>query len=537
MLRRDLLAGAAGAAAAAGLPRFAIAQPAQARTIRYVPHANPGNIDPFTNTAFVARDHAFLVYDQLYGMDEQFRPQPQMVEGHVVENDGLLWRFTLRDGLRFHDGSPVRGRDCIASIRRWGRRDAFGQVLMARVADMTEESDRVFSIRLTRPFPKMIEAFSKVTTSCLFVMPERLANVDPFTNITEAIGSGPFRFIQNEWVPGSRLAYARNPDYVPRPNGTPSMTAGPKVAHFDRVEWIIQSDQATAAAALQSGEIDWWEQPTADLFPLFLRGANARNITVDVINNSGLIGIFRPNHVTAPFNNPAVRRAVLTAINQMDFMTAVIGQTGIEGRPDLRREGIGYFAPESPSASRVGLDRLQKNIDAARAQLQAAGAMGARLVLMNATDLASINASTLVGADLFRRMGFNVDLVSTDWGSVVARRASRNPLEQGGWSGFFTFWSGVDHWNPASHASIRGHGENAWPGWPTIPAMEAQRDAWFDAPNDAAALAATTEMQRIAFDEVPYVPTGMYYQPTAYRRNLTGMLKGQPPVFWNLRRA
>jgi peptide/nickel transport system substrate-binding protein len=531
MFRRDLLAGAALAAA---LPRIAVAQPAAARALRYVPHANPGNIDPFTNTAFVARDHAFLVYDQLYGMDEQFRPQPQMVQGHVVENDGLLWRFTLRDGLRFHDGTPVRGRDCIASIKRWGRRDAFGQELMARVADMTEESDRVFAIRLSRAFPKMIEAFAKVTTSCLFVMPERLANVDPFTNITEAVGSGPYRFLRDEWVPGSSLAYVKNADYVPVASGTPSMTAGPKVAHFDRVEWRIIPDASTAAAALQSGEIDWWEQPTADLFPLVQRN---RNIAVDIINATGLIGIFRPNHVTAPFNNPAVRRAVLTAVNQIDFMTAVIGSAGVEGRRDLRREGIGYFAPESPSASTVGLDRLKKSIDAARAELQAAGAMGAKLVLLNATDLYSINAASLVGADLFQRMGFNVDLVSTDWGTLVARRASRNPLEQGGWSGFFTFWSGIDHWNPASHASIRGHGANAWPGWPTIPAMEAQRNAWFDAPNDAAALAATTEMQRLAFEEVPYVPTGMYYQPTAYRRNLTGMLKGQPPLFWNIRRA
>ena len=534
MFRRDLLGAGAVAATTAALPRFAIAQPAAARTLKYVPHANPGNIDPFTNTAFIARDHAFLVYDQLYGMNDRFEPQPQMVQGHTVENDGLLWRFTLRENLRFHDGTPVRGRDCVASIRRWGARDAFGQELMARVAEMSEVSDRVFQIRLNRPFPKMIDAFSKVTTSCLFIMPERLANVDASRNITEAVGSGPYRFVQNEWVPGSRLAYQRNADYVPNPSGTASMTAGPKVAHFDRVEWHIIPDASTASAALQSGEIDWWEQPTADLLPLMTRN---RNIAVDIINNSGLIGIFRPNHLTAPFNNPAVRRAVVTAVNQIDFMTAVIGQSGVEGRPDLRRQGIGCFAPESPSASTVGLDRLRNSVDAARAELQAAGAMGARLILINATDLYSINAASLVGADLFRRMGFNVDLVSTDWGSMVARRASRNPLEQGGWSGFFTFWSGVDHWNPASHASIRGHGDNAWPGWPTIPAMEAQRNAWFDAPDDAAAKTATTEMQRIAFDEVPYVPTGMYYQPTAFRRNLTGMLKGQPPLFWNIRRA
>ena len=531
--RRHLLGGAAA------LPFASIGAPAIAqapRVLRYVPHANLPNIDPFTNTAFVARDHAFLVYDQLYGMDDKFQPRPQMVEGHVVENDGKTWRFTLREGLRFHDNTPVRGRDCIASIRRWGRRDAFGQVLMARVVDMVEVSDRVFEIRLNAPFPKMLDCLAKVTTSCLFIMPERLANVDPFTNITEAVGSGPYRFIQNEWVPGSMLAYARNADYVPRQEA-PSMTAGGKVTHFDRVEWRIIPDASTASAALQSGEIDWWEQPTADLFPLFMRGAAARNIRVDIINDTGLIGIFRPNHTAAPFNNPAVRRAVLTAINQIDFMTAVIGTAGVEGRPDLRREGIGYFAPESPMASNIGMERMRKSIEAARAELQAAGAMGQRLVLLNATDLASINAATLVGADLFTRMGFNVDLVSTDWGTLVARRASRNPLEQGGWSGFFTFWSGIDHWNPASHASIRGHGENAWPGWPTIPALEAQRDAWFNAPDAAAEAAAGREMQRIAFEQVPYVPTGMYYQPTAYRRNLTGMLKGQPPLFWNIRRA
>lgn len=534
MLRREVMLGLAAAPMGAQLAAPAMAQTTAARVLRYSPHANLPNIDPFTNTAFIARDHAFLVFDQLYGMNEQFQPQPQMVEGHVVENGGLLWRFTLRQGLRFHDGSPVRGRDCVASIRRWGRRDAFGQVLMSRVDEMTEVSDRVFEIKLKQPFPKMIEAFSKVTTSCLFIMPERLGNVDPFQNITEAVGSGPFRFVRDQWVPGSRVVYERNPDYTPLPQGTASMTAGPKIVHFDRVEWNIMPDPATASAALQSGEIDWWEQPTADLFPLLARN---RNITVEVINNTGLIGIFRPNHLVPPFNNPAVRRAVVTAVNQMDFMTAVIGDAGVTGYTDLRRTGIGFFAPEGPCGNDVGLDRLKNDIAAARRELEAAGAIGARMVLMNATDLYSINQASLVGADLFRRMGFNVDLASTDWGTMVARRASRNGLDQGGWSGFFTFWAGVDHWNPSSHAAIRGHGDQAWPGWPTIPAMEAQRDAWFNAPDEAGERAAAREMQRIAFDEVPYVPTGRYYQPTAHRRNLTGILKGQPPLFWNVRRG
>jgi hypothetical protein len=229
----------------------------------------------------------------------------------------------------------------------------------------------------------------------------------------------------------------------------------------------------------------------------------------------GLIGIIRPNHLTEPFNNPAVRRAVITAINQVDIMTPVIGER------DLIRDKVGFFAPASPLASDVGLDRLQNSIDAARRELQAAGAMGARLVLMNATDLASINASTLVVADLFRRMGFNVDYQALDWGTVLTRRASRNPLDQGGWSAFCTFWSAFDHWTPAGHNAIRGNGTDAGPAGPPSPSWKPSATSGSTRPNLEAEKAATRDMQRIAFDTVPYMPTGQYFQPTAYRRNLT----------------
>ena len=533
MQRRDLMTGAAGLAAA---PLAGPARAQQARLLRYSPHANLPNIDPFTNTAFIARDHAFLVFDQLYGMDEQFRPQPQMVEGHVVENDGLLWRFTLREGQKFHDGTPVRGRDCIASIRRWGARDAFGQALMARVASMAEESDRVFAIRLTRPFPKMLDAFAKVTTSCLFIMPERLGNVDPSTNITEAVGSGPYRFRRDEWVPGSRVVYERFADYAPRqeqPSHDRRRQGHPfrprRMAHHARPRDRLGSpaggrDRLVGAAHGR---------------PLPAVHARCRRPQ----HRGGRDQQHRPHrHLPPQPPDRAVQQPRGAPRGADGGQPDGLHDRGDRrcrhpGRPNLRRENIGYFAPESPSASTVGLDKLKNSIAAARAELQAAGGMGARLLLMNATDLASINAASLVGADLFTRMGFNVDLASTDWGTMVARRARNTQLDQGGWSGFFTFWSGVDHWNPASHAAIRGHGAASWPGWPTIPAIEAQRDAWFDAPSEAAALAATTEMQRIAFDEVPYVPVGMYYQPTAYRRNLSGILKGQPPLFWNVKRG
>ncbi|WP_424813096.1 ABC transporter substrate-binding protein [Roseococcus sp. YIM B11640] len=526
MHRRHVLAGA-GALSAASLAGPALAQPANARVVRHVPHANLSTIDPFWSSAFIVRNHGYLIYDQLYGLDNEFKPQPQMVEGHTVENDGLLWKFTLRENLKFHDNEPVRGRDVIASIRRWARRDAFGQRLLTQLVEMRSPTDRTFEIQLNKPFPKMIDAFAKITTPCLFIMPERVAQTDPFQQITDTTGCGPYRFVRNEWNPGSKAVYEKWAGYVPRPQGATQQTAGPKVAHFERVEWQIITDAATAAAALQSGETDWWEQPSGDFLPLLGRN---RNLKVEVADVLGLIGIIRPNHLTEPFNNPAVRRAVITALNQLDIMTPVIGS------PELIRDNVGFFAPASPLASDVGLDRYKKSVDQARRELQAAGAMGAKLVLMNATDLSSINASTLVVADTFRRMGFNVDYVATDWGTVLQRRATKNPLDQGGWSAFCTFWSAFDHWTPAGHNSIRGNGAEAWVGWPEIPELEAKRNEWFDAPDLAAEQAAARDMQRIAFDTVPYMPTGQYFQPTAYRSNITGVLRG-PPQFHNIRRG
>jgi peptide/nickel transport system substrate-binding protein len=529
MHRRDLLLGSAGLALGGALPAPSLAQPANARLLKFIPQANLSTIDPFWTTAYIARNHAYMVYEQLYGVDDDYKVHPQGCEGHVVEDDGKRWIFTLREGMRFTDGEPVRARDAVASIGRWARRDAFGQRLLSQTEEMTALDDRRFQIRLKKPFPMMLDAFAKVTTPCLYIMPERVAQTDPFQQITDPTGSGPYRFLRDEWVPGVRAVWERNPDWKPNPNaGPPRNTAGTKLAHFERVEWHIIPDAATAAAAVQSGEMDWWEQPTADLFPVLARN---RNVVVEVADPMGLIGTFRPNHTTAPFNNPAVRRAVITAINQMDIMTAVIGDD-----PRLKKDKVGFFAPASPFASDIGLDHYKQSIEQARREIQAAGAMGAKLVLLNATDLASINASGLVGADLFRRMGFDVDYVATDWGTVVQRRASREPLERGGWSGFFTFWSGIDHWTPAGHNALRGHGRDAWFGWPEIPEIERQRDAWFDSPNEAAAKEATRAIQRAAFEHVPYVPTGQYFQPTAYRRSLTGVLKG-PPLFWNVRRV
>ncbi|MBW8268799.1 ABC transporter substrate-binding protein [Caldovatus aquaticus] len=532
MQRRQLLAGAA-AAAAAGLPRPSLGQgtTGAARTLKFIPQADLAVLDPILTTAYVTRHHGYMIWDTLYGFDGDYKAQPQMVEGHVVEDGGRRVTMRLREGLKFHDGEPVRARDCVASIRRWAARDALGQVLMAQTDELAAADDRTIVFRLKRPFPMLFEALGKPSTPVCFIMPERLASQDPNQPLRgELVGSGPFRFKADERVPGARVVYTRFEGYVPRPEGTPSWTAGPKRVHFDRVEWHVTPDPATAAAALQNGEMDWWEQPTGDLQPVLRRN---RNIVLEIPDPTGLMAICRFNHLHPPFDKAAVRRALLGAVNQADYMTAVIGTDR-----SLWREGVGFFPPDTPLANDEGMEALTspRDYEKVKRDLAAAGYRGEKVVLIAATDFPSLNALAQVGHDMFRKAGMNVEFVATDWGTVVQRRASKEPPERGGWSVFFTFWAGVDMFNPGVHQSLRGHGQQAWFGWPTIPRIEELRAQWFEAPDLEAQKRIAREIQKVAFEEVPYLPLGQYFQATAYRRGLTGVLKGLP-LFWNVQRS
>jgi peptide/nickel transport system substrate-binding protein len=528
MFRRDLL-GAAAAGAAAALPRCSIAQSAASRVLKFIPQSDLAVIDPIVTTAYVTRHHAYMVWDTLYGIDAEYRPQPQMVEGHIVEDGGKRWTLTLRPGLKFHDGEPVRARDCIASIKRWAQRDPLGQELMARLAEMSAPDDRTILIRLNRPFPMLPDALGKPATPVCFIMPERLAATPPTEQVKEIIGSGPFRFNMQERVPGVRFVYDRFADYVPRPDGTPSWTSGPKRVFVDRVEWNVTPDPATAAAALQNGEQDWWEVPTADLLPLLKRN---RNIVVDNPNPTGLIAYGRFNHLYPPFNNPGIRKALVGAINQADYMTAVAGTDH-----SLWRDNVGFFPPETPYASDAGMSALTspRDLDKVKREIEAAGYKGEKVVLLAATDFPIINALCLVGNDMLKKAGMNVEYVSTDWGTVVQRRASKEPPEKGGWNIFFTFWTGLDVINPGVNQPIRGNGANGWFGWATSPKLEALRQAWFDTPELPEQQRICREMQEVAFDEVPTMPLGQYFQLTAYRNTLTDVPKGMP-LFWNLKK-
>ena len=526
MKRRDFLAGTAATLAA---PRIARAQ--GANVLKFIPQADLVVLDPIWTTATVTRNHAFLVFDTLYGHDGSFKAQPQMAAGAVSEDGGKTCKITLREGLTFHDGNPVLARDCVASIKRWGRRDGFGQALLASTDDLSAADDKTIVFRLKAPFPLLLDALAKSTAAPCVIMPERLAKTDAFTQVTEVIGSGPYRFKTDEHMAGNLAVYEKFAAYKPRTDGKPEWIAGPKIVNFDRVEWHTIPDAATAGAAIQSGEMDWWEYPSPDLQPLLKRSPNAM---VEINDKTGSMAMMRLNWLYPPFDNPAIRRAILGGVEQADFMTAVAGTD-----TSMWSTGVGVFPPGTSFASDAGLAPLmgKRDYDKVKADLKAAGYNGEKVVVMGASDLAIIKAEADVGADMLTKCGMNVDYQIMDWGTVVLRRAKKDPPDKGGWNVFFTGFGGLDFINPAVHLLLRGNGANAWFGWPDDPKMEALRQDWFAASDLAAQQKICRDIQTQAMHDVLYVPLGQYYQPNAFQKNLAASMMKAFPIFWNVKRA
>lgn len=526
MKRRTFLS--ALAAGTLATPR--LARSANASTLKFVPAQDLTLLDPIQSPSASTIMHSCLVFDTLYGLDDTYKAQPQMVEGHVIEDDGKTWKLTLRDGLKFHNGEPVRGRDVVASLQRWGKRDTFGQTLFSVTDELSAPSDKIVQFKLKQPFPMIPDALGKIGAFFAIIVPEHLAQTDPIKGMPEIIGSGPYRYVANERVPGSLNVYAKFADYVPRNSGRTSFLAGPKVAHFDRVEWHTIPDPATAMAALQDGEIDWWDQATADTLPVLRKDSH---IVVSVRTIIAWYAMLRPNHTQPPFNNPAVRRAVLGAINQSDYMTAVAGTD-----KSLWTADCGFFTPGAPMATDAGMNAFgkQPDFDKVKRDLQAAGYKGERLVYLAPTDLPSLNAISEVAADMFRKIGMNLDYVATDWGTVAQRFASREPLDKGGWSMYPNYVFSVSMISPAANNYIRGNGPNAMFGWPNSPRLEDLRWQWLETSDAAAQKRICQEMQVQAFQDVPYYPLGMFYPVTAYRSSLTDVLPGYS-LFYNVRRA
>ena len=524
--RRTLLKAAAAASALPLIGRPALAQGAGAMTLRFVPQANLTALDPIWTTATVTGNHAYHVFDTLYSTDSGGRVRPQMAEGHEVLDEGRRWRFALRPGLRFHDGEPVRAADCVQSLKRWAARDTFGQLLAAVAEEWRVLDDRRFEIRLRRPFPLMLAAFGK-SEQAAFIMPERLAATDPSRQVAEMVGSGPYRFAAAEFVSGSRVVYERFDGYVPRPEA-PDFATGAKVAHFPRVEWTIMPDPATAAAALVKGEIDWWERPLADLQPVLAR---SRDIRREIIDKAGRMALARLNCLHPPFDDVRLRRAVRLSVMQESYMQATQGDDASTWSVtrSLWPNNTPYHADNA--------DLMPGDLGRARALLKEAGYGGQRVVIINPTDFPDIGPLGQVTADVLGQIGMNVDLAASDWGTVIQRRNSREPVEKGGWSMFHTTGGAVNYGSPATSFLVRGQGAAGWFGWWRNERAETLTEDFIFAPDEAGQRRAAAELDRVVLDEAPTIPLGQFTIRTAYRSSLAGVLDGPVPYPWNVRRV
>jgi peptide/nickel transport system substrate-binding protein len=499
---------------------------AQGKVLKFIPEADLRSLDPIWTTAYITRNHGYMVYDVLFATDANFKIQPQMVDKWEVSKDNLTYTFTLRDGLKFHDGAPVRSADCIASIERWAKRDVFGQKLAELTDSWTAVNDKTFSLKLKKPFPYVLDALGKPSSNVPFIMPERVAKTDAFKQIDDPTGSGPFKMVKDQWVPGSKVVYVKNTDYVPRKE-PPSWGAGGKVVKVDRVEWIYIPDSATAAAAINAGEVDWWQQLPPDLIPVL---AKNKDVKVDNTDPLGSIGILRFNHLQPPFNNQKLRQAVLAVVDQNDYALAIAGDA------KNGKACASYFTCGTPLSNNAGSEALtgKRDVEKAKALVKESGYNGEKIILMTATDQPIVHSQALVTQELLRKIGLNVELAASDWGTLITRRSSKEVPEKGGWNLFHTWFVGPDITSPALNSPLRGAGEKSWFGWPSDAKLEELRDAWFAAATPAEQKKVAEEMQKRAFETVPYIPTAQFIIPTAYRTNLSGLIISPVTFLWNV---
>lgn len=502
---------------------------AQQKVLKVAPHAFPANLDPFNVTAYITRNHGYMVYDTLFATDEKGAIKPQMVDKYVVSADKKLYTFTLRDKLEFHDGKPVTGEDVIASLKRWGARDTFGQKLMTFVDKMDAPDMKTFRLMLKEPTGIVLDALGKPSSNPAFIMPARVAATDPFKVIDDYIGSGPYIFKKDEYKPGVQSIYVKNAKYVPRAEA-PSGLAGGKKVFVDRVEWLSLKDPQTQLNALLAGEIDMIEQPAFEQYAQLRKDARVNIVDTGTVNYQY---VMRFNHLVPPFNNVKVREAAMWAMNQEAFLRAQVGP---------ENEGMFFTCPSvypcgTPLASPKGSEFMVKgNMAKAQQLLKESGYDGKPIVLMRPTDLQSIHKLPLVANQLLKQAGFKVDLITMDWGSLVARRSKKEPVEQGGWNIFLTAWVGADIMNPLTSAPLGGQGEKGWAGWASDAQLEKLRDDYARADGDVEKKRLAEAVQVRAMEVGTHAILGEYKNPAAVRKNITGVLKTAGSAYWNIQK-
>jgi len=499
--------------------------------LRLVPQADLKILDTVQTTNNITSNHGYMVYDTLFALDSKLVPKPEMVESYTRSPDGLTWSFKLRPGLKFHDGQAVTSKDVVASILRFNKRIPAGVTMQSFAKEIVATGPDTFEIRLAKPFGLVLETLAGPENP-LFITREADAQLDANTAMTTAIGSGPFIFVREEWVPGSKVVYRKNPDYKPRPEPADGF-AGGKTAKVDRVEWLVIPDANTAVQALIKGEVDIIEIPQTDLLPLIRKDPN---ITVKVIDRVGTQAVYRMNHLIPPFNNAKARQALLYATgDQKDYLASMIGYAEYEkpcwavficGTPFETQAGVGDWAKGDKKS----------NIDKAKQLLKEAGYKGEKVVILDPVEAHLAHSQAVVTAQKLREIGMNVDLQAIDWGTQSARRQIKEPPDKnpGAWNIFHTWAGGLAMSSPLSNTPTPSacDGKN-WFGWPCDEELEKIRLEFPLASADKQK-EIVERLQKRFYEVVPYIPAGQFYAPIAYRKSLNGILDTPRLVLWNI---
>ena len=523
---RGRIAYLAGAVAALALaaPDAAEAQP---KVLKVVPQADVRVLDPFVNNSGITTEFAYMVYDVLFAVDKDERPQPQMAESWNVSADGLTYTIKLRPGQVFSDGQPVKSADAIASIKRWAGRDITGKKMVELGMTLAAVDDLTFTLKLREAFGLTMDTLSKTVSMPTFVMREKDANIDVNTAVTEIIGSGPYLFKKDEWVPGSKVVFTKSASYKPRSEPA-NFYSGGKLAKIERVEWIIIPDTTTASNALTAGEVDFFESPPGDLVPVLKRN---KDIVVAVHNKSGFMAYLRPNFIQPPFDNIKARQALLYVVNQEDYMASAIG-----GDPTLYKQCNAWLVCGTLYASEAGTEAFKKpNLERAKALLKESGYTNQKVVILQPSDFKVIRDLTEVTIQRLREIGVNVEVEAMDWGQLILRRAKQDPIGQGGWNMYHTYSTGYELGPPVGNFNLSGACERkSWFGWPCDPETEKLKDDFTKEPDLAKRKAITEKIQLRATEFVHYVPLGQFFSPVAYRSNLKGVMEVPWAVYWNI---
>ena len=524
--RFGLLAAAALAMAAGPV----LAQSAE-RPIKLVLNVGLQVLDPIAGPSFVTRNFAYMVFDTLVSMDGKGEYKPQMLESWTSSDDHLTWTFKLRPKLVFSDGAPVTPEDCVVSLKRWGDRDNIGRRLMAATKSLKATGPDTFVLELSRPFGGVIAALGKPSVQVPFIMPARIASGTPATTpVKEIVGSGPFLFLRDQWVPGERAVFRRNPAYVPRDERADGL-AGGKVARAEQVEFINMGDPGLRAAALQNNEIDYLEYAPSDYLERFRSDKNL------VISQAGgiaqIMGAISINHRQPPFDNVLVRRALQAALVRTETLAAY-GLPKDMVRPDC----VSMLMCGTTLSTGAGGEIIRDpSIAKAKELLKQSGYKGEPIAWLQPADSALLNPLGLVVMDLLKQAGFNLDVQTSDWSSIAARWNQNQLVAQGGWNLVPVVYTGFDMSDPLGNNGIGFNcsQNNTW-GYcapsltPLIQQFEAESDV-----GKRKALAG--QMQIIAYENVNFPITGQFSAPAVWRSSLKGVVDFGFPIMWNLERA